>query len=185
MEKLILIEYDHQKPIPIQCNKSNNLIYYNENYDITIISMENYKNILNKVIFMEIDEDIFNDDDYLVKHFNNKKAYILEYPGSKDNFKTEKNNQYTEKKNIEEFTEDKDYAIEEGNIFIEKNTPYLIFHHIQTSPGASGGPILSHNKSKVIGYHKGKIIDYENSKGIGYFLKLPIELFIKNFKDFR
>jgi hypothetical protein len=76
--KQIFIQYDNGNQ-----NFSMNLslptkIYSNDIYGITIIEMENY-NESNQLIFMDIDEDIFNSKDFIMKNFYNKKAYILEY----------------------------------------------------------------------------------------------------------
>jgi len=55
-------------------------------------------------------------------------------------------------------------------------------HNIPTSPGAGGGPIISHNKFKVLGLHVGKIMKSSNEyRGIGNLLKLPIQEFINEF----
>ena len=55
-------------------------------------------------------------------------------------------------------------------------------HSIPTSPGAGGGPIISHNKFKVIGFHIGKLTTSSNKfRGIGNLLKIPIQEFINTF----
>ena len=175
----IVLEYDEINKYVLIIDKSIK-IYTSREYDITIIEMKNYNDISNKLIFMDIDEDIFKDKDFIVKNFFKTKAYILQY--AKPNYGNEydKKGGYIIKKNIEEFTKDKEYAIEEGNIIIkdEKN----IMHSIPTSPGAGGGPIISHNKFKVIGFHIGKLTTSSNKfRGIGNLLKIPIQEFINTF----
>ena len=156
----------------------NTKIYTSRKYDITIIEMKNY-DISNQLIFIDIDEDIFKDKEFIVKNFYKTKAQILQYAKPKYGNEYDKKGGYIIKKNIEEFTKFKEYAIEEGNIIIEDEEN--IKHNIPTSPGAGGGPIISHNKFKVLGYHLGKIKSHMKFKGIGNLLKLPIQEFINIF----
>ena len=176
--KKILLEYDENNEYSLIIDESTK-IYTSREYDITIIEMKNYNGISNHLIFIDIDEDIFKGKDFIVKNFYKTKAYILQY--SKPNYSNEydKKGGYIIKKNIEEFTKDKKYAIEEGNIIIEDEKN--IKHNIPTSPGAGGGPIISHNKFKVIGYHVGKIKSHMKFQGIGNLLKFPIQEFINIF----
>ena len=122
---------------------------------------------------MEIDEDTFENEEFLIKNIRNKKAYILEYAGGKPFNKKyhEQNNKF-----LQEFIEDKEYTIEEGEITFNGRD---IEHNIPTNKGASGGPIISCDKFKVIGYHLSK----NNKSGIGYgnLLKYQISEFIKIF----
>ena len=177
--KKILLEYNENKKYILIIDK-NTRIYSSQEYDITIIEMKNYNDISNQLIFMDIDEDIFNDENFIVKNFYKAKAYILQYAKPTYGNEYDKKGGYILKKNIEEFTKDKEYSIKEGDIIIkdEKN----IMHNIPTSPGAGGGPIISHNKFKVIGCHKGKLVDsFSQYRGIGNLLKLPIQGFINKF----
>ena len=176
----ILLKYGNNNEYFLKIDK-NTKIYSSETslYDITIIEMQNYNDISNQLIFMDIDEDIFRERDFIVKNFYKAKAYILEYAKPNYDKKHYKNGGYIIKKNIEEFTKCKEYSIEEGNIIIKDEI--LIIHNIPTCPGASGGPIISHNKFKVIGYHQAKHIKFKGYRGIGGLLKLPIQEFIKKF----
>ena len=54
-----------------------------------------------------------------------------------------------------------------------------IIHNIPTNRGASGGPIISCDKFKVIGIHQGK--NPIKGIGVGKLLKYPIQEFIKKF----
>ena len=177
---IIKISYDDGGTIIEMLITKDSKIYTNKELDATIIEMEQYNNTTNKFIFMDVDEDIFNDKDFLMKVFRRKKVYILEYA------KLSESNEFKEKKlslikkNIEEFTKDKSYRIKDGIIIdIDKSIENRFYHNIQTDSGASGGPIISYNKNKVIGYHIGKIKDSKIK--IGFLLKQPIQEFIKKF----
>ena len=176
----IVIEYDDNEGFIISIS-NNSKIFINREYDITIIEIKEDNYQFNKLIFMDIDEDIFKSKDFLIDNFNKKKAYLLKYvPSDNCNEPNEKSKSII-KKNIEEFTKDKKYKIEEGRIIV-KEDEYNIIHNIPTGPGAGGGPIISHNKFKVIGYHIGKMKNsYSEYKGIGHLLKLPILDFIKQY----
>ena len=58
-------------------------------------------------------------------------------------------------KNVEELTKDKDYKMEEGNILTDNEEENVINHNIPIHPGDEGGPIMSYEKSKLIGFHIG------------------------------
>ena len=176
----IEIEYGDNEEFIMVINK-NSKIFTNPKYDITIIEIKEDNYQFNKLIFMDVDEDIFNSKDFLLENFNRQKAYILQY-SCRQNYYNEQNekNQNIIKKNIEEFTKDKNYKIEEGRIIVEEDE-YNIIHNIPTSPGAGGGPIISHNKFKVIGYHIGKKKSHSEYQGLGHLIKLPILDFIKQF----
>ena len=116
-----------------------------------------------------------------MEKFYKKRAYILQY--AKPNYSNEEieKSGYITKKNLEEFTKDKNYSIKEGRIIV-KEDEYNIIHNIPTSPGAGGGPIISYDNFKVIGFHKGKLSKSSSDyKGIGVFLKLGIQEFIEKY----
>ena len=176
----IIIEYDDNEEFIISISE-NSKIFTDRMYDITIIEIKENNYLFNELIFMDIDEDIFNDKEFLRENFNKKKAYILHYSPRNNIDEQNNNSQSIIKKNIEEFTKDKKYKIEEGRIIV-KEDEYTIIHNIPTGPGAGGGPIISHNKFKVIGYHIGKMKKSNSEyKGIGHLIKLPILDFIKKF----
>ena len=171
--KQILIEYGDNGERFILTFDKESKIYTHKEFDITIIKIEKKNELFNKCIFMEIDEDTFENEEFLIKNIRNKKAYILEYAVGKPFNKKyhEQNNKF-----LQEFIEDKEYTIEEGEITFNGRD---IEHNIPTNPGASGGPIISGDKFKVIGYHLSK----NNNSGIGYgnLLKYPINEFINIF----
>ena len=126
---------------------------------------------------MDIDDDIFNSNDVLMKNFYKKEVFMLQYAEHNySNIYNEKSDSIT-KKNIEELK----YKICNGRIIV-KEDKYHFIHNIATSQGSGGFPIFSYDKYKVIGFHKGKLsISSKEYKGIGVFLKLPIQEFIKKF----
>ena len=179
--KKLSIQYDNGYQEFLMYITDSSKIYSNDMYGITIIEMENYNENYNQLIFMDIDEDIFNSKDFIMENFNNKKAYILEYAKPQFSLEYYENNVNIIKKNIEEFTKDKQYTIEEGKIII-KNDKFYINHNIPTNYGASGGPIISHNKFKVIGYHMGRQSNCNTEYiGFGFLLTFPILDFIREY----
>ena len=158
---------------------SEDTIIYTDNkkFDITIIKIKEESEQFNKSIFIDIDEDIFKSEEYLKLNFNKKRAYILEYTHEQPQyFDYDEYKKYAKKEIFKEIIGDKKYSIEEGDITYEENE---IIHNIPTFFGASGGPIISCDKFKVIGYHKCKI--RPKRIGIGQLLKYPIQEFIKRF----
>ena len=115
-----------------------------------------------------------------MQKFYNKRAYILEYAKPQESNEFKENSGYIINKNIEEFTKDKEFAIKEGNIMIDKNGK--IRHNIPTDLGSGGAPIISYNKFKVIGYHIGRV-NSSNSKysKIAGLLTFSIKDFIKKY----
>ena len=183
-EAQILISYDDNKENIIMKISNNSKIYTNMEDDITIFELEKNSNTFGRMIFMEIDEDIFNIKDLLLEKFYKKRAYILQYAKHNYSNKETEKSGYITKKNLEEFTKDKNYKIEEGRIIVHENqNEYYIKHNIPTSSGASGGPIISYDKFKVIGVHRGRLKSESSSdyNGIGLFLKSGIQEFIKKF----
>ena len=59
----ILIIYDNNKQDFSMTISYNSKIYINSKLDVTIIEMDGYNDITNQLIFMDIDEDIFNSTD--------------------------------------------------------------------------------------------------------------------------
>jgi hypothetical protein len=176
----ILLESDNGNELFKIKIGENSKIYSERVYDITIIEIEKNSDISNELIFMDIDEDIFNDKDFLCKLFYKKNAYILQYAKPETTNKYDRKNELIIKKNLEEFTKDKQYSIEEGNIIVEDEIK--IIHNIPTYFGAAGAPIISPDKFEVIGYHKGKKIKTDsNYCEFGYLFKWPIEKFIEEF----
>ena len=72
----ITIEYDDNKGFIISIN-SNTKIFTNSMNDITIIEIKKDNYLFNKLIFMDIDEDIFNSKEFLIENFNKKKSIYI------------------------------------------------------------------------------------------------------------
>ena len=126
--------------------ESRNIYTSNEDSnDIIIIQLD--KNEFKYSDLLEIDEDIFKDDD-LNELFANKSVYILHYPKGKE----------------------PEHSIDTiKGISIDKN---LINHYCATDNGSSGAPIMNLKNFKVIGMHIGK--NEDNNINIGILLKSPI-----------
>jgi len=74
----IIIEYDDNEGFIISISK-NSKIFSNIKYYITIIEIKEDNYQFNKLIFMDIGEDIFNNKDFLIDNFIKQKAHILRY----------------------------------------------------------------------------------------------------------
>ena len=104
--------------------------------------------ISNDIIFLKIDEEILNDNQYI--NYKNANIYLLHYILG----------------NKLEYYPGKIKAINENN--------GNIFHTCSTEEGSSGGPLLNSLNYKIIGVHKGSQI----SINLGTVIKKPIEEFI-------
>jgi hypothetical protein len=144
-EKNIELKF-FSKNIIIKLEESRNIYTSNEDSnDIIIIQLD--KNEFKYSDLLEIDEDIFKDDD-LNELFANKSVYILHYPKGKE----------------------PEHSIDTiKGISIDKN---LINHYCATDNGSSGAPIMNLKNFKVIGMHIGK--NENNNINIGILLKSPI-----------
>ena len=101
--------------------------------------------------FLEIDNDLFKDDESLKYIYERKSIYVLHYPKS-------------------------DIAAMNSGIFGDLND-YTFTHFCNTEMGSSGGPIILLDNLKVIGIHKGG--DKHSNFNIATFIKYPIVEFIK------
>ena len=128
--------------------------YTSETYDVTIIEIKKNKDKLNIDCFLDVDEQIFNDNPQEI--FKRKSVYLLHYPHG----------------NLCEYTSGIIKAISLDEIYIN--------HSCQSQPGSSGSPILNLINHKVIGIHKGSI-ENENSN-VSIFLRAVINDFNKKSK---
>ena len=108
---------------------------------------------LNDIIFLKIDEEILNDNQYI--NYKNADIYLLHYILG----------------NKLEYSPGKIKVINENN--------GNIFHTCSTEEGSSGGPLLNSLNYKIIGIHKGSQIRIN----LGTVIKTPIEEFNKIFKN--
>ena len=126
--------------------------YTSEEYDTTIIEIKKEDGInINK--FLEIDEDIFNDNANEI--FSKSSIYIMHYPNGNENQIS--------------------FGVNKGISLNNIN----ILHQTQTLPGSSGSPIMNLLNYKIIGIHKGE--DKNRNWNLGTLLKLPIEKFKEEF----
>ena len=141
----------NDKRIPLDINEKTK-IYYNKNYDITIIEIKN-KIIKEedkvKIKYLELD-NIFKESHEII--FENKSIYIPQYPNGQEVVVS-----YGILKHIKDMT---------------------IKHRCCTDKGSSGSPILNLSNNKLIGLHKGGGKNYN----FGTFLKIPIQEYFSMFE---
>jgi len=148
----IFIEAQNSKKIGLK----NRMKYTNEEYDITIIELQDKDEINN---YLELDDAII---DYLIND-NNKNdryldetVYIIQYPEGK--------------LSVSYGVLDKIYEVK----------IYNFNHKCSTKGGSSGSPILNITNNKVLGIHKE---GHSNKYNKGTFLNYPIKIFIEQNKN--
>ena len=123
-------------------------VYINNKFAITILELKPEDKIDN---YLEIDPNVFKDNNIIKNFFEKTSIYVLHYlKGSK-------------------------VACSSGLIKDLEN--FSIIHLCNTESGSSGGPILSMDTFKVIGVHVGASNNNDFNKGV--FIKFPIVEFIK------
>ena len=145
----ISINDDHEfKTIKIDDNRK---IYKNNQYNSCFIELLPEDKISD---FLEIDYDIFKNENYIEYSYSKQSIYVLHYPKGQI------------------------AAMNPGILknFVDKKE---FSHFCNTEAGSSGGPILLLNNLKVIGFHKASSPVHMNYN-IGTFIKYPIEEFIKS-----
>lgn len=140
------------KNIKISSNRQN---YTNKKYDITIIEIEPEKYNILKDYFLEIDENIHQDEGSLKNYYEKQSIYLLGYPeGSK---------------------------IKVSYGIMDQLNEDRINHLCNTKNGSSGSPILLLNNFKIIGLHFG--CSNKFNFNYGTFIKYPIMNFLNNIED--
>ena len=129
--------------------------YFNENYDIALIEIQNEDEITN---FLELDDNLFIEKEHVLYLY--KSIYVLHYPKGK--------NACVSYGLLNAFDESKKSDIQ---------------HTCSTQDGSSGSPILNLETNKVIGIHKEGIKDSKYNYNIGTFLKYPLNEFFKNINN--
>jgi len=121
--------------------------YFDKKLDVTIIELNNIEKKLEKVKFLEIDDNLFslNSED----GYNNRSVYIPQYPKGSE------------------------ALVSFGLIEAIKNPSF--FHECSTEKGCSGSPILDIKSQKLIGIHRGAKKD--KTGNVGSFLKKAIQGF--------
>ena len=120
--KTITIQKHNEKKVDLKLN--NKYINFFDNLDITIINIDDIKDVIKDINFL------FCDLNYTLgyKHYKNNDIFALEYP--KD-----------------------DIEVGSGKV-IEILENFEFKHNIDTDFGSSGSPIILINTLKVIGIHK-------------------------------
>ena len=132
-------------------------VYTNIKFDTTIIEIKKTdKNILLSS-FLEIDEEIFNDN--LCDIYEQKSVYLIHYPNG----------------NKMEYSP--------GIIKNLTLDDYDIRHLCPSEKGSSGSPIINLLNYKVIGVHKGSKESISTNYNLGTLIKGPLEEFNKLYKN--
>ena len=114
---------------------NNRLKYTNEKYDITIIEINEKKDEIKD--FLELEQNIYSDNENQNYIYNNESIYLLHYYNSIN------------------------IAVSYGLLKYSINNSeckYNFQHFCNTDRGSSGSPILSLKTNKVIGIHKLAIV---------------------------
>ena len=125
-------------------------VYTSEKLDVTFIEIKpNFDKIED---FLDIDENIYKNENFLNDIYSKKSIYSLHYPKGKN------------------------IVVSYGlSLEIKDNA---IYHLCYTEEGSSGSPLLSLNNFKVIGIHYGKM-NFDYNKGT--FIKKPLLEFLNNY----
>ena len=127
-------------------------IYTNMKFNISIIEIKK-SDCLNDVSFLEIDNQILNDNiNELNMLYKNKRIYLLSYLGGAN--------------------------LKYSTGVILKLDDTKIWHNCESQAGSSGGPLINLSNYKVIRIHEGS--ENKNRYKTGIFLQKPIEEFKKN-----
>ena len=134
-------------------------IFTNENMDVTILEIKEEDNINNK--YLDIDENIFDEELSKKIYEKDKIIYSLQYPQGKEvSFSVGKMN------------------------FISQKYKYYFHHLCSTIEGSSGSPILLLSNYKVIGIHKGNIKgNIKNNMNVGILIKFAIDGFNQKYHN--
>ena len=131
------------------------IIYYNKEYDTTIIELKEEDNIKE---YLELDDNIFKDNEKLF--YEEKSIYIIQYPKGQNG---------------------EGEACVSYGILKQISNKFNIIHKCSTDNGSSGSPILNLKNNKVIGIHKGSP-DYTKNYNHWTLLSYPLNDFINKNK---
>ena len=134
--------------------RSSRKKFKNKELDITFIEIIE-EDLLKYINFLEIDEMIYIDEDFINEYYCKKQIYILHYPKA-------------------------EFLNVSYGLFKDKNQEE-IYHFCNTEEGSSGGPILSLKSLKVIGIHKASSKKFKFN--IGIFIKYAINKYIQFLKN--
>ena len=148
-EKSITISINNEtvkKSIKID---NSRIVFTSAKLDVTFIEIKQKDGINN---FLELDDNISEDDELLNDLYSKESIYILQYP------------------------EGNDIVVSYG--LLHNLNDEIINHKCNTKEGSSGSPILSLKTFKLIGIHNGNNSIFNINQGI--FIKYPIDEFNKN-----
>ena len=133
------------------------IVYKSLKYDIVIMEILKTDDIPKDILFLEIDDIMYDYDNFVFNESQNYSIYLLHYPETK----TLKHSTGV----IKQLLMDK----------------YNMRHTCSSEHGSSGGPLLNLATYKVLGIHKG----YKKNQhfNLGTFLKTPFDEFIKLHKN--
>ena len=129
--------------------------YTNVELDITIIEIKPEKDNISKNNFLELDDNINQDEESLKNFYEKKSIYLLGYP------------------------EAKEVKVSYGVINTLNLDKKKINHLCNTKEGSSGSPILLLENSKIIGVHFG-CPGKKFEVNYGTFIKYPYLNFLNN-----
>ena len=127
-----------------------------ENIDTTIIELKPDEDYLNDKKFIEIDEELMNENTR--NTYLGQNVYVIHYKGGEEISKST--------------------GIIEEMIKIDKS--YIIYHTRDTDGSSSGSPIILYN-NKVIGLQRGDI--KSNNFNVGTLLKYPIKEYCEKLRN--
>ena len=148
----IMINNDVVKKIKIDNLRKK---YTDKNIDVTIIEIKPNKDGIDN--YLEIDDIIKKEKEFIEQNFKKKSIYIMQYPNEK-------------------------LCVSYG-LINDIMDNIKINHLCSTEEGSSGSPILSLNTLKVIGIHYGSSSNKNKYLNFGTFIKYAIDEFDKYNKN--
>ena len=142
--KIITISFNNKQIVKTIKIDNTRKKFNSEELDVTFIEIKENKDGIYD--FLELEDNINENEDNLKNLYKNKSIYILNYP------------------------EEKNIVVSYGMLLNIKNEQ--IIHQCITKGGSSGSPILSLDNFKIIGIHCGASIT--NNYNFGIFIKYPI-----------
>ena len=128
-------------------------VFTDEETDTTFIEIRPKEDGVN--FFLDLDDSVFKETEFLEKYYKNASVYILQYPKGQN------------------------VMVAYGNINQIQDKKHIC-HTCCTEEGSSGSPILSLNNYKVIGIHYGSSHFYFNK---GTLIKHPINKYFEKNKS--
>ena len=143
-DKIITISFNNKQIIKTIKIDNTRKKFNSEELDVTFIEIKENKDGIYD--FLELEDNINENEDNLKNLYKNKSIYILNYP------------------------EEKNIVVSYGMLLNIENEQ--IIHQCITKGGSSGSPILSLDNFKIIGIHCGA--SKANNYNLGILIKYPI-----------